>query len=354
MTPDPKIEIEPEASDIDATSTDQDAAVVSSAARPIGIPSEDAFDHALPTPDAVAIPWIDPHQHTQSLTWRDREAFDLSGGRATVMIAASYYWSPYRPVTPQDVRFLWDDAVRRARTFTRSHFYDQYVAVGIHTWSRVDDHETLLDVLPAYCDLDEVVAIGETGIESIQHTTRWPLSSQRAAVTGQMRVAREAGLPVILHTPGSSKGALPAHRAARYEEANASFTGPLLDPETTKRDAVEVDLELKDESGLDDDSVIVDHADETIVEYVMESTDCYLAFSVRPALGDVDAETIATVLKAYGPDRLLVNTDLAGVADNDPFTMKRTIMDLLHLGIDPETIRTVVYENPKEVLGIDA
>jgi uncharacterized protein len=55
------------------------------------------------TPDPIEIPWIDIHQHTQSLTWNDREKFDLSGAHAAVMIAAGYYWAPYRPVSADDV-----------------------------------------------------------------------------------------------------------------------------------------------------------------------------------------------------------------------------------------------------------
>lgn len=71
--------------------------------RPIGRPTGDV-DRI--TPAEADTPWIDLHQHTQSLTWNDREAFDLGGGRAAVMIAAGYYWTPYRPIAAEDVRFL--------------------------------------------------------------------------------------------------------------------------------------------------------------------------------------------------------------------------------------------------------
>ena len=318
-------------------------------ARPIG-----AFAEDEPAPSGVTIPWVDPHQHTQSLTWVDREKFDLSGAQATVMIAAGYYWAPYRPVSASDVRFLWDDALRRATAFTHRHFYDQYVAVAVHTWARVEGVDDLLAALPDYCEHESVVAVGEMGIESTHHTSRWDLESQRDVVREQFHVAREAGLPAIVHTPGSSKGGLPARYAHSYEEANASFTDPLLDPETTKIDATRMDVELAREAGLDDERVVIDHANESILPYVVEETDCYLSYSVgAPWLRGIDASDVAAAVEEYGPDRILVDTDLMGAMQYDPFAMKRTIFDLLRLGVDREDVRRVVYENARDVFDLD-
>ena len=317
--------------------------------RPIGVPPEEGEP-----PGPVDIPWIDVHQHTQSLTWNDREKFDLSGAHAVVMIAAGYYWAPYRPVAPEDVRFLWDDALRRAAAFDHRHFYDQYVACGIHTWSRVEDPEELLAVLPEYCEHERVVAVGETGVESTQHTAAWEIEGQREVVREQFHVAREAGLPVLVHTPGSSKGALPGWYAHSYEEGNRNFTDPLLDPENAKREAVEIDLALADEAGIPDEQVIIDHVDPAVAGHVLETTGCHVSFSVSaPWLRGVEPDDIAATIDEHGPGRVLLDTDLAGPMQNDPFAMKRTVFDLLRLGVDREAVRQVVYENPARVLGLD-
>lgn len=317
-------------------------------ARPLGgVPEGE-------TPDPLDIPWIDIHQHTQSLTWNDREKFDISGARAAVMIAAGYYWAPYRPVSADDVRFLWDDALRRAACFDHRHFYDQYVAVGVHTWAGVEGSEALLAALPDYCEDERVVAIGETGIESTHHASRWGLDDQRDVVREQMHIARETGLPILVHTPGSSKGGLPARYSHSYEEVNDSFTDPLLDPETAKRDAVEIDLELADEVGLADEQVVIDHANPETLPLVMETTDCYLSFSVSaPWLRGFDPADVASAIEEYGADRIVLDTDLIGAMEHDAFAMKRTIMDLRRLGVDREDIRAVVYENPAQILDID-
>lgn len=316
--------------------------------RPIGEPPE-----AGEPPEPVDIPWIDVHQHTQSLTWNDREKFDLSGCQAAVAIAAGYYWAPYRPVAADDVRFLWDDALRRAATFDHRHFYDQYVAIGVHTWSKVEDAAELLSVLPDYCADDRVVAIGETGIEATHHTVSWPIEEQKEVVREQFRVARETGLPVLVHTPGSSKGDVDPRHAHSYEEGNRNFTESLLTPEDAKREAVELDLELAREVGLPEEQLVVDHAGESVRDFVLGETDCYLAYSVSaPWLRGVDARDVAAAIDAHGSERVLVDSDLIGAMDNDPFVMKRTILDLLRLGVDRADVRRVVYENPRDLLGL--
>lgn len=321
-------------------------------ARPIGRPTGSTD---RPSPADAAIPWIDIHQHTQSLTWNDREKFDLSGGRAAVMIAAGYYWTPYRPVAADDIRFLWDDALRRAETFRRNHVYDQYVAVGVHTWTRVEDPEAILADLPDYCELDEVVAIGETGIESTQHTSAWDLDGQRPVIREQCHIARETGLPILIHTPGSSKGDMPAWYADRYEEEDESFTPSVLDSPATKRDAVEIDLDIAEEAGLPQKQMVIDHANPDIAPRILEETGCYLSFTVGAEwLRGVTADDVADVIRSYGPDRILLDTDLFGAMRTDPFAMRRTILALLGLGIDPSAVRKVVYENPKDLLNISA
>jgi uncharacterized protein len=199
-----------------------------------------------------------------------------------------------------------------------------------------------------------VVAIGETGIESTHHTVGWGLDEQRDVVREQMHVAYETGLPILIHTPGSSKGGLSARYSHSYEEANESFTDPLFDPETAKRDAVEIDLELVDEAGLPDEQVVIDHASPQIVPLVLETTDCYLSFSVSaPWLRGFDPADVASAIEEYGSDRIVLDTDLIGAMEHDAFAMKRMIMDLCRLGVDREDIRTVVYENPSKLLDID-
>lgn len=301
--------------------------------------------------DATLIPWIDSHTHLHTLSWSDRQQVDLSGGLAVVMVAAAAHYSPYRPIHPEDVRFLWDDAIRRSHAISRSHFFDSHVAVAVHTVGRKVDYEELLDDLPAYAELDEVVAIGETGISMTQYTDPWPVEDQKEVVVAQMRIADDANLPLICHTPSITKGE--AWLRGKTEEGH-DLAEPVLDRDSAKLDAVEIDVEFKDEAGLPDRRLVLDHAHPSMVPFVMESTDCYLSFSVGQWYRDTDVEDVADAIDEYGPDRIMVDTDAAGFNLNEPFGMKKAILDLLRMGIDEAAIRKVVYENPRSVLGLSS
>lgn len=305
-------------------------------------------------PEITNIPWIDPHQHTQTLSYQDRQRLDWSGCHAAIMIATNYHWSPYRPVEPDDVRFLWDLALRWTDHVNHGHFFDTYTAIGIHTLAKVDDCEELLGVLPEYCQLDEVVAIGETGIEPVQYSSPWPLEEQRDVVREQMRIAEQNDLPVILHTPTQKKTSRDVPKLG-WREYSGVLTEPRFDyAGETKLKATEMDIELKDEAGLADRRLVVDHADQSLVPFVMENTDCYLSFTVGypEDLRPTDAEDIASAIKEYGPERIMLDSDLAGSVPTDPFAFKDTILELYNVGIDQEELEQIVYQNPKEAFNL--
>lgn len=321
--------------------------------RPLGISSDSLGDGTGSTsPEVTSIPWIDAHQHTQTLSWNDQEKFALGGAQAVVMIAANYHWSPYRPVEPEDVRFLWDLAIKWTDYLNVKHLFETYVAIGIHTVARVSDPESLLAVLPSYCELDEVVAIGETGIEPVQYASQWPVEEQKPVVREQMNVASETGVPLILHTP-TKKSTAGASSERGWGGLGLSEPDPAFDYESPKLEATEMDIELLDESDLSDDRLIVDHGDPSIVEFVMESTDCYLGFSVSSPLKGVTVEDIAETIRTYGSDRVIIDSDMMGYRECDLFCIPRAIQELHRLGIDEEDISNAVYHNPRAVLSLD-
>lgn len=321
------------------------------------------FDQELP-PDAAFIPWIDIHQHGHEGSWNTRHEFDISGGLATVMVSNAAHSAPYRPMTASDLQFLWDSTLRRSHAISRSHFFDAYVAVGIHTTrTQTKNYEELLDILPAYTELEKVVAIGEIGISlnTVQVAEPWTLDEQKEVVASQMEIARDTDTPVLIHTPkvmkregdkfvrGKTEG---GHNLSVSNDLPAEQT---LNPETAKIDAVQMDIELADQVGISDELLVVDHAEEEIVPFVMDNTNCYLGFTLygHPEDNHPDIEVVADTIEEYGPDRIVIDTDTGGVAEHRPFALKEIILDLLRLDIPPEDVRQVVYENPREILGLD-
>ncbi|MEY7851738.1 TatD family hydrolase [Natrarchaeobius sp. A-rgal3] len=305
--------------------------------------------------ELLSIPWIDVHNHAHTLSWNDREKYALAGCQSMVMMAAAYYWTPYKPVEPSDVRYLWDDALARLSQIRNSHLIDAKIGVGIHTGARVEEYADLLDVLPEYCELEEVAAIGEIGITEAQHVSGWDLEEQKDVTRRQLEIAADHDLPAILHTPADLEDVEFPERVhgdiPGYELDLSLQQEPVLTSEYPKREAIDIDVELKDEAGLADENLVFSHADTKIAPYVLEQTDCYLSFTVSyPWLLGVSPADVATVVAEYGPDRILVETDSAGILRSDVFAVKRTIMEMYRMGIDVNDIRQVVFDNPNELL----
>src|SRR5262249_19222010 len=128
----------------------------------------------------------------------------------------------------------------------------------------------VLDLLPRYLAKDRVVAVGEVGYDEIS-------PAEDVALTRQLALAAEHGLPVLVHTPQRDKAA------------------------GTRRP-----IHVVRESGLTPERVLVDHLNEMTVGMVADSG-CWMGFSVYPDT-KMDVDRMVTILKEHGLDRVLVNS----------------------------------------------
>ncbi|SEH16824.1 hypothetical protein SAMN04487967_2795 [Natronorubrum sediminis] len=318
------------------------------------------FQQNMP-PDSTRIPWIDSHSHAHTGSWNDRHEFDLSGGLAVVMVASSASRAPYRPMTAEDMQSQWDVAIKRCHAISRSHFFEPYVALAVHTTrTRTENWKTLVEKLPAYAELDEVIAIGETGISlnTAQVADPWPLETQKEVVAKQMAVARDANVPFICHTPKSMKSTGDRWVRGKTESghnlppSDQLSTEDSLDPESAKIDATKIDVQLANEANLPESRLVIDHANEETASYVLENTDCYVGFSMYGHPSHPPIETVADTIEEYGSDRVVINTDMSGSAEQRPCALKEVILDLLRLDVSPSDVRAAVYENPRDILGL--
>lgn len=310
-----------------------------------------------PPAELLNLPWIDIHNHAHTLSWTDRERYALSGCRAMVTVASGNHWAPYKPVRGEDLRYLWDDAINRRPAIERNHFFEMHLALGVQTGVRVEDPDELLEAMEAYCDLDEVVAIGETGVRPVQHVSAWPLDEQRSVVRKQMEMARRYDLPLILHTPSALPGLESESRhgmgGAGFELNTSLAQPPVLEGDEANLEAVKLDVAAAADAGLAEERVIASHADAGNAGYLMRETECYVSFTIGNAwMTDVTPEVVAATIEEYGPERVMVDTDAANVLRSDPLAIKRAILELYRRGIDESAIRQVVLENPRHVFGI--
>jgi predicted metal-dependent TIM-barrel fold hydrolase len=326
--------------------------------RPTDAAHLDDTDVELP-PELLNLPWVDIHNHAHTLSWEDRERYALAGCRSMMMVASGYHWTPYKPVEADDIRFLWDDAINRRAAIQRNHFFEAKLGLGIHTGVRIENPDELLDAMDRYCELDEVIVIGETGVTPAQHVSRWDVDHQQAIVQGQMELADEHDLPVLLHTPNQSTDSKRSYRDGMgvpgYEKNTGLGAEPVIDSENPALDSVKRDVEAMRDAGLDDRQVVASHADGNNTEYLMENTDCYLSYTIGHSwLIGVDAADVANAIDEHGRERIMIDTDCANVLRTDPFALKRAIFELYRYGIDETAIRKVVLENPRDVFEFDA
>ena len=323
--------------------------------RPTDLDRLDGEDPSMPA-TLLHLPWIDPHNHAHTLSWSDREAYALSGCVGMVMVASGSHWTPYRPVRPEDVRFLWDQALDRRAALVAEHGFDARLSVGVQTGVRVEGVDELLVAMDGYCAMDEVVAVGEIGVRPTQQGEAWPLAEQRAAIEGQAAVADRHGLPLVLHTPSSAVEVSGDYRPGvgipGYEKLTSLSAEPVLEGPGAALEAVRLDVEAVRDAGLPEDRVVASHADPEIAPFLAEETDCYLSYMLGNSwLTGVTAATVADAIEAYGSDRVMVETDCADVIRSDPYAVKRAVLELYRLGVDVDAIRRVVYENPRDVFG---
>lgn len=331
-----------------------------SPSAPTNRPTDEAHHEPsrhTPAPALLNQPWIDVHNHAHTLSWSDRERYALSGCEAMVMVAAGYHWTPYRPVRADDVRFLWDDAINRRRAIEENHLFAAKLGLGIHTGVRIDDPEPLLEAMADYCDADHVVAIGETGVTPTQQVAHWDLDGQRRVVRRQFELADAYDLPVLLHTPKSGSGRndrdRPSGSLPGYEKLATLETEPVFEADEVGIRALEINLAAAADAGHDEERIIASHAGPGTVPFLLEETDCYVSFTIgHQWLLGVGVDDVAEAIRTYGPDRLMLDTDCANVLRTDPFAIKRAMIELSQRGIDPEAIRTIVANNPRDVLDV--
>ncbi len=83
-----------------------------------------------------------------------------------------------------------------------------YGAVGIHPSDISDLDEEVYGWLKEQCSLPKVVAVGEIGLDYYWEKEDGARSSQRYWFCRQMELAREVGLPVIIHSRDAAEDSL--------------------------------------------------------------------------------------------------------------------------------------------------
>lgn len=248
------------------------------------------------------------------------------------------------PPRAQEVFRLWDQPIRMAALAEEKHFFKLFVAVGISAMTRVEECDRILARMPEYLRDPRVVAVGEIGLDPVQYFgLAWPLEEQGRVLEEQARIAKARGKPVILHTPTPKEA--------------PDFLGELAKTERTapadyKRRYLERDLELLAKVGFPQHRLVVDHADETIIPFVLRETAALVGISVGIAMRPVQPKDAARWVQAYGADRILINSDLISYSPYDVFSVAKTIREMRRIGVPSIAIRQAVFDNANRLFGL--
>jgi predicted metal-dependent TIM-barrel fold hydrolase len=250
--------------------------------------------------------YFDPHIHMSSRTTDDYEAMAAAGILGVVEPA---FWQG-QPRTHVGTFIDYFNSLIGWERFRASQFGVHHyctMAINPKEANNVPLAEEVMKILPRYCQKDAVVAVGEIGYDDIT-------PAEERFFAEQLQLAKEAGLPVLIHTP---------HR--------------------DKKRGTERSLALVKEVGLAEERVVVDHLTEQTLPLAME-TGCWQAHSIYPYT-KMTEERMVALLQQYGTDKMIVNS-AADWGRSDPLKVPKMGQAMLAAGFSVEEVEKVLFLNP--------
>jgi predicted metal-dependent TIM-barrel fold hydrolase len=254
---------------------------------------------------------FDPHIHMTSRTTDDYQAMAAAG---VVAVVEPAFWlgQPRTHVGTFEDYFLsllgWERF--RASQFGIAHFCT--LALNPKEANDPALADDVLALLPAYLERDGVVAVGEVGFDD-------QTAAEERVFAAQARLAMDAGLPLLVHTP---------HR--------------------DKQRGTERSLALVRDLGLPPERVLIDHNNEETVGRVLDAG-CWAGHSIYPNTKMDEARMVALVQR-FGAERIVVNS-AADWGISDPLKVPKTAAAMAAAGIPEATIARIVWDNPVAFFG---
>jgi predicted metal-dependent TIM-barrel fold hydrolase len=258
---------------------------------------------AIPRPGGMI---IDPHAHMISRTTDDYEAMARAG---VVAVIEPAFWLG-QPRTSVGTYIDYLSLITGFERFRAGQFgIRHYCTVGLNPKEANNEAlaEAVMDILPRFALKDGVVAMGELGYdEQTQLEDKY--------LRAQIELAKECGLPIMIHTPHRDK----------------------------KRGTLRT-IDVVRKAGFPEERVLIDHNNEETLPYVLE-TKCWAGHTIYPHT-KMDEMRMATLVKKYGSDRIIVNS-AADWGISDPLKVPKTIAVMREQGIADATIEKIVWDNP--------
>lgn len=255
--------------------------------------------------------FFDPHVHMTSRTTDDYQAMAEAG---VVALIEPAFWLGQPRTGLSSFRDYYSSLIGWERFRSSQFGIKHYCTIGLN--SREANNESLaeqvMEILPLFIYKEGVVGVGEIGFDD--QTTL-----EEKYYRLQLELAKEASLPVQIHTP---------HR--------------------DKKRGTQRSMDIAVEHGLDPYMVIVDHNNEETVKEVLDRG-FWAAFTIYP-FTKMGNERMVEVVKQYGTERIIVNS-AADWGISDPLAVPKTAALMKQRGISDADIEMVTYRNAITAFG---
>jgi uncharacterized protein len=255
--------------------------------------------------------FIDPHIHMTSRTTDDYEAMARAG---IVAIIEPAFWLGQPRTNAGSFKDYYSSLIGWERFRSSQFGIKHYCTIGLNSKEANNEAlaEEVIDMLPRFIYKEGVVGIGEIGYDD-----QTALEDKYFRL--QLEIAKEAGLPVQIHTP---------HR--------------------DKRAGTSRSMDVCEEHRIKPHMVIVDHNNEETAKEVLDRG-YWAAFTIYPG-SKMGNERMVEVVKMYGSERIIVNSS-ADWGVSDPLSVPKTARLMLEKGISEDDVKKVCYQNALNAFG---
>lgn len=255
--------------------------------------------------------FIDPHVHAVSRTTDDYQAMAAAG---IVAIIEPAFWLGQPRTHVGSFQDYFSTLVGFERFRAGQFGIRHYCAIGLNAKEANNEAlaEEVLDLLPRFVGKEGVVAVGEIGYDEIT-------KAEDKAFRAQLELAKETGLPVMIHTP---------HR--------------------DKKRGTSLSMDVIEEHGIDPAMVVIDHNNEETCKEVLDRG-FWCAFTIYPKT-KMGNQRMVDLVKKYGSERVIVDSS-ADWGVSDPLAVPKTAGLMLEQGVPFADVEKTCYSNALAIYG---
>lgn len=249
--------------------------------------------------------FFDPHIHMTSRTTDDYQAMADAG---IVALIEPAFWLGQARTGLDTFRDYYSSLIGWERFRSSQFGIKHYCTIGLNSREANNEElaEQVIEMLPLFIYKEGVVGIGEIGFDD-------QTAAEEKYYRLQLELAKEAGLPVQIHTP---------HR--------------------DKKTGTQRSMDIALEHGLNPHMVIVDHNNEETVKEVLDRG-FWAAFTIYP-FTKMGNERMVEIVKQYGSERIMINS-AADWGISDPLAVPKTAALMVARGISKADIELVTFRN---------